>query len=226
MQKITSHPLLKALDNISKIPLIKQKTVQLLAVTKKTNADKVKELFDLGQRAFGENYVDEILEKSEKLTKEIEWYFIGHLQTNKVKKLLQIKNLSTISSVDSYKLAEEINKQCEKLNRTVRIFIQVNISNEESKSGCKIDDVVKLFSDISKNLKCVTPAGIMALGTIGCVEEFEKLYELKCNISKECNISLDDVHISNGTSNDYELAIKYGSTQVRLGTILIKNQEI
>lgn len=228
MNKITSltkHPLIGILENIANIPLEKQKSVQLLAVTKKTNAEKVKELFDLGQKSFGENYVDELIEKSTILTKDIDWHFIGHLQSNKVKSVLKVPNMSTIASVDSLKLAEEIEKQCQKLSRTVNVYIQVNISNEESKSGCKIGDVIKLYSDIRNTCKNVKVIGIMALGTIGSVEEFTLLYDLKCKISKELEINMDDIGISNGTSSDYELAIKYGSTQVRLGSILIQKYE-
>eukprot|EP00340_Litonotus_pictus_P007563 CAMPEP_0170516666 /NCGR_PEP_ID=MMETSP0209-20121228/2826_1 /TAXON_ID=665100 ORGANISM="Litonotus pictus, Strain P1" /NCGR_SAMPLE_ID=MMETSP0209 /ASSEMBLY_ACC=CAM_ASM_000301 /LENGTH=225 /DNA_ID=CAMNT_0010801635 /DNA_START=1 /DNA_END=678 /DNA_ORIENTATION=- len=224
--KTTSHPLLIILEKIAKIPLLRQKSVSMLAVTKKTNPEKVKELFDLGQRSFGENYVDELIEKSKILTKDIDWHFIGHLQSNKVKKLLQIENLSTIESVDTLNLATIINNHCEKLNRTVGIYLQVNISNETSKSGCKIDEVLKLYSDIMTTCKSIKVVGLMALGTIGKTDEFNLLYDLKTNISKELEVDMDNIGISNGTSSDYEEAIKCGSTQVRLGSVLIKDELI
>jgi len=216
------HPLKIILEKISLIPLTKQKTVSLLAVTKKTNAETVQELYDLGHRSFGENYVDEIIEKSSVLKNDIDWHFIGHLQSNKVKKLLQINNLTTIESVDTLSLATTINKNCLTLDRRVNIYLQVNISNEESKSGCKIDEVVKLYSEIKAKCDRINILGIMALGTIGNTKEFELLYELKEKIAKENDISLDEVGISNGTSSDYEEAIKYGSTQVRVGSILFE----
>ena len=143
------HPLEICLKKINKLSIQYNQKVSLLAVTKKTDHNKVQELFDLGQRNFGENYVDELISKSLILPKEISWHLIGHLQSNKVKKLLDVKNLTTIESVDSFTLANTINKQCEKLNRFLNIYIQVNISQEVSKSGCLIDNVINLYQDIT-----------------------------------------------------------------------------
>lgn len=222
---MNKHPYISVLEKISKIKLLRQKSVSLLAVTKKTNEDKIMELFKLGQREFGENYVDELIEKSKSLTKDINWYFIGHLQSNKVKKLLNINNLTTISSVDDLDLAKTINSNCEKLNRKIDIFIQVNISNEESKSGCKIIDLVKLYGEILKFCPNINLKGIMALGTLSCKSEFNLLWELKTKIAEEYCIPIDEILISNGTSGDYELAIELGSNQVRLGSVLIKDDD-
>ena len=211
---------ISVLENMKKIPYIKQKAVSLLAVSKKTNPESIKTLFDLGQRDFGENYVDELIEKSKLLTSEINWHFIGHLQSNKAKKLLLINNLKCIQSVDSLSLAKVIDKQCESLLRKIDIYIQVNISNEESKSGVKPNEVIQLYSEIKQSCKNINLIGIMALGTIGSKDEFEDLYCLKLKISKDLNLSLDDINISNGTSSDYELAIEFGSNQIRVGSIL------
>ena len=214
------HPLEICLKNINKLSIQYNQKVSLLAVTKKTDHNKVQELFDLGQRNFGENYVDELISKSLILPKEISWHLIGHLQSNKVKKLLDVKNLTTIESVDSFTLANTINKQCEKLNRFLNIYIQVNISQEVSKSGCLIDNVINLYQDITNKCTYLKVKGIMALGTVGSIEEFKLLYDLKTKISNQLKISKDEIIISNGTSSDYEDAIKYGSNEVRLGSIL------
>lgn len=215
----------KILENIKNTKLLRQSNVTLLAVSKKTNIENIKCLYDLGQKDFGENYVDELIEKANLLNKDINWHFIGHLQSNKAKKVLSIKNMTTISSVDSYKLASVIDTICQKLYRKVDIYIQVNISEEETKSGVKYYDAAKLYADIYKNLKNINLKGIMSLGEIGNEEQFEKLYQLKLIICNNLKLNINEVGISNGTSNDYKVAIDYGSTQVRIGTILFSKYE-
>lgn len=221
MEKLT--PLKKVLENISKITLKKQNMVKLLAVTKKRSIDQIRDLYDQGQREFGENYVNDIEEKSTKLPEDIKWSMIGHLQSNKARKLLKVKNLTAIHSVDSFKLAEEIDSQCKKLERTVDIFLQVNISRENSKSGCEIDDVVSVYKEIHQELKNVKIIGLMSLGTIDSAEEFDLMYRLKEDICKELKLDLNDLLLSFGTSADYENAIKHGSNIVRVGSTLFSN---
>ena len=107
--------------------------MSLVAVSKTKPIEAIQEAYKCGQRKFGENYVDEIIEKAPLLPSDIEWHFIGHLQTNKCSKLLKIPNLSIIESVDSHKLAGKINKVCASIPRTIKVLIEVNISGEKSK---------------------------------------------------------------------------------------------
>ena len=106
--------------------------VNLIAVSKTKPIEAILEAYKCGQRMFGENYVEEIVQKYPLLPKDVQWHFIGHLQSNKVKKLVAIPNLHIIESVDSYKLAHKINKECSAISKTLRILIEVNISNEKS----------------------------------------------------------------------------------------------
>jgi pyridoxal phosphate enzyme (YggS family) len=196
--------------------------VDLLVVSKKRSVEEITDIYNLGQRDFGENYVNDLLEKSEKLPMDINWYMIGHLQTNKCKKLLSIKNLKAIESVDSLKLASEINTQCEKLGRKIGIYIQINISKEASKSGISPDEVFTLFEEIAKQCPYVNVEGIMSLGTLGSTDEFKHMYEIKKTICEKYKRDLESFKISTGTSDDFEEAILNGSNEVRLGSIVFE----
>jgi pyridoxal phosphate enzyme (YggS family) len=193
------------------------KTAKLLVVSKKRTVDDIMTIYNLGHRDFGENYVNDIIEKSEKLPRDINWHMIGHLQTNKVKKLLCIPNLKAVESVDNYKLAQEINSSCIKLDRTIDIYLQINISNEDTKSGVKIEDFFELFDQIFTTCDKLNIAGIMSLGTSGSLDEFKKMFDIKNNIWEKYT---KDITISMGTSDDYEDAIIQGSNEVRLGSIV------
>jgi pyridoxal phosphate enzyme (YggS family) len=140
------------------------KYCKLLVVSKKRPIEQILEIYNEGHRDFGENYVHEIIEKCQKLPQDINWHFIGHLQSNKCKKLIsEVKNLKVIESVDSLSLAEEINKQCVKLNvEKIKIYLQVNISEETTKSGIKKQDVGELYEKITTNCEKIEVAGIMS----------------------------------------------------------------
>jgi PLP dependent protein len=196
--------------------------VKVLVVSKKRPVEQIMEIYNQGHRDFGENYTAELIEKSEKLPSDINWHMIGHLQTNKCKKLLSsVKNLKCIESVDSFKLAEEINKSCQKLNiEKMNLYLQINISNEETKSGLKYDEVIPLYEEITKNLDKVHVAGIMSLGDIGNEEQFKKMYEIKMKICENYNVDKDKFVLSLGTSDDFSEAIKCGSNEVRIGGLI------
>jgi pyridoxal phosphate enzyme (YggS family) len=195
------------------------KSTKFLTVTKKRSIDDIMSIYNEGHRDFGENYVPELIEKSLKLPEDINWHLIGHLQTNKCKKVLQIKNLRLIESVDSFKLAEELEKECIKLERTINILLQVNISKEETKSGVMPEKLVDLFGEIL-TLKYVKPVGIMSLGNIGNEDEFKQMFNLKNEICEKFNFNQDEFILSFGTSDDYETAILYGSNEVRIGGLI------
>ncbi len=197
---------------------------QLIAVSKTKPNEAIMSLYDKGQRAFGENYVQELVDKYAALPKDIEWHFIGHLQTNKVKYLAPF--VEVIHSVDSLKLLQEIDKQAFKNNRTIKCLLQFHIADEETKFGFDIEAAEDMpISDIF-NLKNVEIIGVMGMATftenkIQVRQEFQKLKRvfdaLKKNYFKD-NPSFKD--ISMGMSDDYKMAIEDGSTMVRIGSLL------
>ena len=191
--------------------------IVVVAVSKTKPNEDILEAYNSGHKSFGENKVQELIEKHNALPKDIEWHFIGHLQRNKVKNI--IKFIHLIHSVDSYKLLNEINKRAENENRVVDCLIQVKISTEENKFGFnfeEIDDVI----NFSKNLNYINVKGFMGMSTLTndnniINNEFSKLQNIFNNYkSKTLNI------LSMGMSNDYNLAIENGSNMIRLGSII------
>jgi len=218
----STAPLKMVLKNISKALTNNNKTkcVKLLAVSKTKSVDEIMKVYNEGHRDFGENYVNEILEKHDKLPEDINWHMIGHLQSNKCKSLLQVKNLKVIESVDSQKLAETIDKELKKANKKIDIFLQVNISNESTKSGISLDKVIETYEEISKKCENLTVRGLMSIGNINCISEFEEMYKLKNNLCEKFGLNTDEFTLSFGTSDDYENAIMNGSNEIRIGTLL------
>ena len=191
--------------------------ILVVAVSKTKPNEDILEAYNLGHKSFGENKVQELIEKHNALPKDIEWHFIGHLQRNKVKNI--IKFIHLIHSVDSYKLLNEINKRAKNENRVVDCLIQVKIATEENKYGFnfeEIDDVI----NFSKNLNHINVKGFMGMSTLTndnniINNEFSKLQNIFKNYkSKILNI------LSMGMSNDYNLAIENGSNMIRLGSII------
>ena len=191
--------------------------IVVVAVSKTKPNEDILEAYNSGHKSFGENKVQELIEKHNALPKDIEWHFIGHLQRNKVKNI--IKFIHLIHSVDSYKLLNEINKRAENENRVVDCLIQVKIATEENKYGFnfeEIDDVI----NFSKNLNHINVKGFMGMSTLTndnniINNEFSKLQNIFKNYkSKTLNI------LSMGMSNDYNLAIENGSNMIRLGSII------
>lgn len=198
----------------------KREEVTLISVSKTKPVETLKEAYDLGVRVFGENKVQEIREKYEALPKDIEWHMIGHLQTNKVKYI--IDKVRLIHSVDSLKLAETIEKEAAKHGIVMDILLEVNVAEEESKFGLKVDEVIPLMEKIS-GLSHVRIKGLMTIAPFVENPEdnraiFADLHKLYVDI-KEKNIDNGTVSIlSMGMTNDYETAIEEGATMVRIGT--------
>ena len=197
--------------------------IKLCAATKMNDAARVKEAVAAGVDCCGENRVQELVEKQPQGAYEgVPVHFIGHLQTNKVKALLSMKDIALIQSVDSVKLATEIDKYSEKLGRTTEILLQVNIGDEEQKFGVEPADTVALVRDVS-DFEHIKVKGLMATmpieKDIRYYKEFKELFEKV----KACNISGVDMDIlSMGMSNDFEEAVECGSNMVRIGTALFK----
>ena len=198
----------------------KRDEVTLIAVSKTKPVSMLQEAYDLGVRIFGENKVQEIRDKYEALPKDIEWHMIGHLQTNKVKYI--VDKVKLIHSVDSLNLAETIEKEAEKHNCTADILLEVNVAEEESKFGLKSEEVLPLYDEI-RQYSHINVRGLMTIAPFVDNPEknrtiFADLRKLYVDI-KEKNIDNDTVSIlSMGMTNDYEVAIEEGATMVRIGT--------
>ena len=196
---------------------------QLVAVTKYRSIEDVNALYNNGQRKMGENKVQEILRKAPLLPENIEWHMIGHLQKNKVSKLLPFVNM--IHSVDSLELLLEIEKQAAKIHKEILILLQVHISDEEQKYGFDLTSFENVFFDIEKlNLKYSKIVGLMGMASFTddqskICKEFKSLKHLYDQLSKN-NSSLNV--LSMGMSGDYQLAIESGSNMVRIGSLLFE----
>ena len=185
-----------------------------MAVSKKRSWEDIKVIYDEGQRIFGENYPQELIAKSKQLPNDIEWHLIGHLQSNKVKKLLEaIPNL-IIESVDRADIVEKINNCASKDNKT-KVYIEVNISGESTKTGCEQKDIFTIAEKIIKSPR-LELVGIMSLGNVGNEKEFEKMIKIKEEICEKYSLDKEKFITSFGTSQDFEDAIKSGSDEVRV----------
>lgn len=194
--------------------------VTLIAVSKTKPVELLREAYDLGTRVFGENKVQEIVEKYEALPKDIHWHMIGHLQRNKVKYI--IDKVDLIHSVDSVRLAETIEKEAAKHDLTANILLEVNVAEEESKFGLKVDEVEQVVDEIAK-FSHIKVCGLMTIAPfVENPEEnrpyFRRLRNLSVDIGGK---NVDNVTVSilsMGMTNDYEVAVEEGATMVRVGT--------
>jgi hypothetical protein len=206
-------------DNLENINLKISSEVCLVAVSKTKPISDILEAYDCGQRVFGENKIQELVEKHKKLPKDIEWHMIGHIQRNKVKYMASF--ISLIHSADSYRLIKEINKQGKINNRVVNCLLQIKIASEESKFGFTETEATNfLNSDEYVSFKNIKIVGLMGMATFTedqkkIDKEFNKLkifYEKVNRSDSQINI------LSMGMSDDYPIAIRNGSTMVRIGS--------
>jgi PLP dependent protein len=191
--------------------------ITLIAVSKTKPVEDILELYNLGHRDFGENYVQELTEKAEKLPTDIRWHFIGHLQTNKVKSIVPFIYL--IHGVDSLKLLKEINKQAEKNKRVIDCLLQVHIAQEETKFGF---DEGELFGLELKQFLNVRIKGLMGMASL--TDDINKIRiefkSLKILFEKLKTQNPELTILSMGMSADYKIAIEEGSNMVRIGSLL------
>ena len=206
-------------NKLQNIKLNLPKNITLVAVSKTKPVELLNEAYDQGQRIFGENKVQEMVDKFEKMPKDIKWHMIGHLQTNKVKYIASF--VSLVHGVDSLKLLKEINKQATKHNRTIDCLIQIKIATEDTKFGMSLNDLQLLLkSDEFKTLDNIRIKGLMGMASfttdnLQIESEFKYLKSIFDQIKKKYS----DIEIlSMGMSNDYKLATKYGSNMVRIGS--------
>lgn len=194
--------------------------VTLIAVSKTKPIEVLHEAYDLGVRVFGENKVQELVDKYEALPKDIEWHLIGHLQTNKVKYI--IDKVAMIHSVDSLKLAETIEKEAAKKDCIANILVEVNVAEEDSKFGLKVDEVLPFIEKIS-TFPHIRVKGLMTIAPF--VENAEENRDIFTNLHK-LSVDIEAKNIDNtsmsvlsmGMTNDYEVAVEEGATMVRVGT--------
>jgi len=197
---------------------------QLIAVSKTKPIDDIKELYGIGQLNFGENYVQELVEKHSHFKEEIQWHFIGHLQSNKVKTILPFTTL--IHGVDSFKLLQEINKQAERLSIEVDCLLQVHIAKEETKFGFSELEVesLLLFPEMI-TLENINVRGIMGMATLTedklqIEEEFSNLKSIFDNCKLMSSNPKSFNILSMGMTSDYEIALDCGSTMIRIGSAI------
>lgn len=192
--------------------------ITLISVSKTKPVEDLVEAYEAGARDFGENKVQELTQKYEQLPKDIRWHLIGHLQRNKVKYL--VGKVHLIHSLDSVRLAEEIEKQFSSKNEIANVLIQINIGREASKTGIKIEELEELL-DVCENCNSIKVKGLMATIPIGdeksCRYYFSEMKKIFDNLSRRSfrNISMEI--LSMGMTHDYEVAIEEGSNMIRIG---------
>lgn len=210
------------LDKITK--LTGEHNAQLVVVSKTYPADRVKEVYDSGQRIFGENKVQEILEKKDVLPEDIQWHMIGHLQSNKVKYIVPF--ITLIHSIDSEKLLQEVQKQAKKIDRVVDVLLQVHVAQEETKFGLDENELTALAQKIAhqefSHIRC---RGIMGMASFSDNEdlvrkEFRILKGLFDKVKSQYLNNKDFDTLSMGMSGDYEIALEEGSSMVRIGSLI------
>jgi pyridoxal phosphate enzyme (YggS family) len=197
-----------------------QTNVVLIAVSKTKPNEDIEALYQLGQRAFGENYVQELVDKQASLPKDIQWHFIGHLQSNKVKYIAPFVHL--IHGVDSLKLLTEINKQAQKAGKIISCLLQMHIATEETKFGMDTSELEAALA-ASVHLPFVSIKGLMGMASFSDNQEqvrseFKILHQHFQNIQTKPGAPF--TILSMGMSGDYKMAIEEGSTMVRIGSLL------
>lgn len=203
------------------------KGVQLVAVSKFHPAERLQEAYDAGQRIFGESRPQEMAAKYQLLPKDIEWIMIGHLQTNKVKMIAPF--VSMIASVDSARLIEEIEKQAAKYDRTIDILLEVHVAQEESKSGWDIQELDEyIASGTLQSMPHIRVRGVMTIATNTDNEtivrrDFQQVRDIFERLKPTFGDAFNTLSI--GMSDDYPIALEYGSTMVRIGTAIFGHRE-
>jgi PLP dependent protein len=195
--------------------------VKLVAVSKMKSVEEINQLYQLGHRDFGENYVQELLDKQSRLPEDIRWHFIGHLQTNKVKYITPFIHL--VHSVDSANLLKEISKQAKKLQRDVNVLLQVHIAEEETKYGLDENELSEIMQPAPR-FQHVKICGLMGMASFTDEQEkirseFSALNNLFQQYKSADTFGTFSI-LSMGMSSDYRLAIEKGSNMVRIGSLL------
>ncbi|CAL8275087.1 unnamed protein product [Boreogadus saida] len=213
---------------------------RLVAVSKTKPPEMVIEAYKQGQRYFGENYVNELVDKASNTEilescPEIEWHFIGNLQKNNVNKLLGVPHLFMVETVDSAKLADKVNSSWQRLraasSQRLRIMLQINTSGEQSKHGLPPEETVNAVKHIVSQCTALHFSGLMTIGRSGFDlsqaqnPDFQMLLSQRKKVCDNLNLPMEDVELSMGMSNDFEHAIEVGATNVRVGSLIFGNRD-
>ncbi|XP_015959063.1 uncharacterized protein LOC107482979 [Arachis duranensis] len=203
--------------------------VRIVAVSKTKPVSVIREVYDSGHRCFGENYVQELVEKAPQLPEDIEWHFIGNLQSNKAKLLVNsVPNLEYVETVDDEKIANCLDNAVANLGRKpLKVFVQVNTSGETSKFGVDPAECVDLVKYV-KDRQCLEFCGLMTIGMpdyTSTPENFKTLWNCRSEVCKAIGIPEDQCELSMGMSADFEQAIEMGSTNVRIGSTIFGARE-
>ncbi|KAL8045975.1 hypothetical protein ABFX02_08G149300 [Erythranthe guttata] len=204
--------------------------IRVVAVSKTKPVPLLRQVYDAGHRFFGENYVQEIVEKAPQLPENIEWHFIGNLQSNKVKPLLTgVPNLAMVETVDDEKIANHLDRAIGNIGRKpLKVLVQVNTSGEESKYGVEPSGVVELAKHVHTNCPNLEFCGLMTIGMpdyTSTPENFKTLANCRTEVCKALGIAEDQCELSMGMSGDFELAVEMGSTNVRVGSTIFGARE-
>lgn len=214
-------------ENIQRIKQELPSTTKLIVVSKYRSIEEIQKAYDAGQRHFAENRVQALLERKDELPQDIHWHLIGHLQTNKVKYIADF--IYCIHSVDSLKLAKEINKQAQKSGRQISILVQTHVAEEESKFGVSPEEFIPFIESLlDAHLDQIKINGIMGMATFTdskeqISKEFAQISQLQSDVQQTFgNKDLSFSEKSIGMSGDYLIAVKHGSTMVRIGSAVFK----
>lgn len=213
------------IENLNKIKTSLAEDVELIAVSKTRSNDEILELYNAGHKVFGENRVQELIEKQEVLPKDIQWHLIGHLQRNKVKYIAEFVHL--IHSVESERLLKEINKQAKRFERVIPCLLQIKIAEEETKFGLdkeEAENILKTYKEKFENIQII---GVMGMATFtDDMDQVRREFKSLKNVYDQFQTLDDDIQIlSMGMSGDYELAIEEGSNMVRVGSAIFGERE-
>ena len=196
--------------------------VRLVAVSKTKPVQDILDLYEHGHRHFGENYMQELIEKAQVLPKDINWHFIGHLQSSKANKLIkEVPNLFIVETVDSEKLAMKLQAACESVNREqLNIFVQVDTSGEETKSGVSTEELLPLADFIRDRCPRLKLCGLMTIGAAGDSQCFDALARARTALCSHWSVDEQSLELSMGMSMDFEEAIAKGASSVRVGSTI------
>lgn len=211
-------------ENLEKVTAKLPDGVRLVAVSKFHPVEELAEAYEAGQRLFGENRAQEMIAKATQLPNDIRWHFIGHLQKNKVRAIMPY--VSVIESVDSVKLLQLIEKEAARIDRTVDVLLQLHVAQEETKSGFSVDEVLEAGEAglLSENLPHVRVCGVMAMASLTddmeqVAQEFDLVRRTYLTLKDGCFDESEYFNeLSMGMSDDWQVAVKYGATLVRIGT--------
>lgn len=205
---------------------------RLVAVSKTKPVAALKEAYDAGQRHFGENYSHEVLEKAPELPDDVKWHFIGHLQSNKAKALVeQVPNLWMVEAVDSIKLADRLQAatagvlETRRKGERLKILVQIDTSGEATKSGKRTEDAAVIAQHVTAQCPALQFAGVMTIGASGDMTCFDKLVDAREAIARATGLDAASLELSMGMSNDFEEAIARGSTNIRVGSSIFGERQ-